>query len=350
MATILLGVTDTHWSPRKPRSRRDDFIATQVRKIQDIVKLSKRLNWRGRPQSAQAIIHSGDMFHNNKGDQIDRSLDTTLISAIQPRPECPWLAIPGNHDMENDRVEALKSHPMGVFHIAGVVDLVIWPHYRVVKGPEPSDPPVIVTGIPYTQEGPAKWLAAQSVSQDLVRLKRSIAPNAHVVLMTHCHWGPVEGQINGEPIVAHYLATEAGATVHMYGHPHTNDGVSLIQGPDGPISIVGPGALIRGTLAEHDVNRQPNIMIAAFNGDGTHECVLVPIPHEPAEVVFDLEKHERQRQERVREERFVQQLRTLTPETTDPEQLLVAASDRTPARVLMKTRSFIEEATIEMNQ
>jgi len=345
MATILIGIADPHWADKRPGSRRDDFRATQQRKMADVVKLGARLNIDGQAQEAQGICVAGDLFHQNEGQRIDRRLDTQLAKTLNDSL-CPWFAIPGNHDMKNNRLDSLSSHPMGTLAAAGLLTITLWPDYEIVRGPNEGDPPVIITGREYTTEGPGRWLEHMASTGDLRKLKEEIG--AQVLLMTHNFWGLQASVIMGEPVLAHNSIREIGADICLFGHPHVFDGEVIVQDSGGQISIVGPGALLRGTLAEHDINRVPKIVVMIFKADGTHEVIFTSIPHEPAEKVFDLESHERQKTQKRVEERFIKELQSLETRSVKMEDVIVAAEEKTPAAVIQKARSFLTQAETEI--
>jgi hypothetical protein len=123
------------------------------------------------------------------------------------------------------------------------------------------------------------------------------------------------------------------------------DGVSTIQDDYGQPSIVGPGAFIRGTLAEHDVTRQPMIAVIVFNENGTHQIKLVAVPHLPAEQVFDLEKHKKVRREAEVETQFIQELGMIDTNGQTLAQLMETAElGGTPSPILMMSRQYITRA------
>ena len=351
MPTFIISLCDPHFSDKKPRSRRDDFIATQRRKLNDVMKLAGGFRWKDQLVQASAIAVGGDMFHQAKGRLISRSLDQALCSQFKRSP-CPILAIAGNHDMDRDRLESLKEHPLGTLAASGLVKLVHWPDYVVIGGVA-DRPPVIVTGKQYVLEGPRSWLDMLRETQKLAELKAVVHqdyPNApaQAFVMTHNFWGPVDAMFQAEPILGHHHAAGTGANVILYGHPHTFDGTTEVEDGDYHVSVVGPGALIRGTIAEKDVRREPRIAITAFNEDGTHEVMFVKIPHEPAESVFDLEQHERVRRERTIQERFVRSLEELQTAQKKPEDILAQAERKVPMAVVTLARSYLTQAEAEV--
>jgi acyl-CoA synthetase (AMP-forming)/AMP-acid ligase II len=166
--------------------------------------------------------------------------------------------------------------------------------------------------------------------------------------MTHNFWGPEDGNIFGDIVVGHGNVVGTGIDALLYGHPHSDDGVVLVPDGDRTVSIIGPGAMLRNTIAEHDVTRRPKIAITAHDSDGNHEVITAAIPHAAPELVFDLEKHERVKKERAAEERFILELSRLQATTKSPEEILESAGERFSPRVLTRTREFLAAAEAEV--
>jgi Icc-related predicted phosphoesterase len=342
MATIILGITDTHWTEKRPRSRTDpNFKNTQARKIKDLFRLAKQIKMPGQSQSgATAIVHSGDLFHQPYGKLISRRLDTWIIPLLRESP-VPLYAIPGNHDMKAHRQESLEDHPYGVLLADDIIKQATWPTYYVVG----DNPPVIITGREFTPQGPKPWLDNLRVNSDLINLKKSLSESTgkkvQTLALTHCWWGPVDGVNRGEPLVGYNSVADTGIDIMMYGHPHTMDGINKIQDSFGQSLIIGPGAFIRGTLAEHDVNRQPMINVMFFYEDGTHSALLVAVPHDPPAKVFDLAKHQKVKKEAEVETQFIQELSKIDTKDQTLEQLLEKAGQGTPPQVLSLAKQYI---------
>lgn len=343
MATIILGIVDTHWSEKRPRSRKDDFKKTQERKIQDLFRLASGISIAG-ATGASAILHGGDMYHQPEGKLISRRLDTWLSSLLRNSP-VPILTIPGNHDMKAHRMESLDNHPYGVLLANQVIKQVTWPGYQVVG----TDPPVIVTGREFREEGPSAWLDWLSSSGELNNfkggLKSSTGANVQCAAATHSWWGPVDTINRGQPVCSYNHLKGTGIDIMLYGHPHTCDGVMRVQDDSGQLSVVGPGAFVRGTVAEHDINREPKVAILVFNSDGTRDVKLVSIPHESAEIVFDLERHNRVKREAEVEEKFVEECKKLGQTSKSLKEVLSAVDGKGfPPNVFTLVRQYLTRA------
>ena len=220
MPTIVTSIADPHWTERKPSSRKDaNFIETQARKITDWMTLNEKINIDGQVGAHAAGI-AGDLFHQPKGPVVSRVLDRMLLQKFRKRT-CPYVAIPGNHDMERWRLESTNDHPYGVLKDAGVITETIWPNYMVVG----KDPPVILVGKEFVKEGPTPWLAHLRESKALIEIKKKVSEKfqckAQCLALTHCWWGPIDGVNRGGPVTGHLQVRGTGINAVVYGHPHT---------------------------------------------------------------------------------------------------------------------------------
>lgn len=315
-ATVVLGISDPHWHSRRPSKRRDhDWMGTQRRKIQDLLTVAQKIKVNG-TVGASAIQIAGDLFHVPEAERISRSLDMMLITELKKSP-CPILTIPGNHDMQAERLESLNRHPYGILCNTNIITDVSWPNYLLVG----EDPQVIVTGYPYTPDGPAAWLNMLTTSRDLTRLKDQLSQKSGkrvwASVMTHNHWGEQHGY-DAKHIhrTGKYLLLGTGIDVCHYGDPHTFDGVEWLEDGTHRTALVGPGAFIRGTLAEHDINRQPCFSVFRFFDDRC-EIEMVPIPHEPSDQVFNLERHVAEKKRAEYQSKFMDTIHHLHEKTTD---------------------------------
>jgi hypothetical protein len=319
-------------------SRTDtDWVQTQLLKITNLHRLAEKIQLDGRV-GADGILHAGDLFHQPKGELISRRVDIWLAKKLNESLFI-WDTIPGNHDMKGHRLDSLETHPYGSLVAAGLINQVTWPNY-VVRG---SDPPVIVTGKEFVPEGPGPWLKFLADTRELYTIKNQVGENAKCVALTHGWWGPTETTNRGEPVTPHDAVK--GIDAMVYGHPHTLDGITYVQDETSNIPIIGPGAFIRGTIAEHDVNRKPQIAVLVFKSNAPSQVMLVAVPHEPPEKVFNLEGRKRQQAAQDVQMQFIAECRQLETTALTIEALMAsAAANGTSSRAINLAREFIVRA------
>lgn len=331
--TTIVSLADPHFRETNPVSRKDDFCGALFRKFHWIYERARQLG-------AASIAIAGDIFDQPRGQRINRRLDHRILELIEQSP-CPWDVIPGNHDLDHVRMESLENHPLGILERTGAVSMVCWPSYTL-RG---DDPPVVVTGKEYRLEGISGWLEGLRVTGDLRSLKESLG--AGCLALTHGYWADGDSEEHGEPVLAHSRLLGTGIEVAVWGHPHRFEGINKVPSGDRVIYNVGPGALMRGTLAEHDTTRTPRMVVARFHGDGGVEVDLEQIPCEPAEHVFDLAKHERIKRQRKIRERSVEILKELNFRGTDLESLVESQAGSVPPGVLKFVNHYLNLAQQE---
>jgi DNA repair exonuclease SbcCD nuclease subunit len=337
--TTITGITDSHWSNRRPASRVDeDWIGTQSRKIDDFFRVSIELQ-------AQALVHGGDLFNQPKGNLIDRVVDQWLMEKFRKAP-APWYTIPGNHDMFGHKVDSLKSHPYGCLEKAGLITSVMWPNYTLVG----SDPIVLITGKEFHPDGPASWLESLRDEETLIRWKEDVQKEygVPVFALALCHgfWGPANDWQFGEVVTSYCEICSTGIDVVLTGHDHACKGVQVIEDDDGFKYIIEPGALLRGTIAEKDVGREPKIVGMDFESEGHHDFWLESIPHEPPELVFNFENQEKKKKRQEVEALFIEACRDLQAKGPTIEVVLntIESNGSVSARVAMLTREYLTQA------
>ena len=337
--TFVTGIVDSHWSNRRPVSRTDkDWIGTQSRKLDDFFRISAELK-------AQALVHGGDLFNQPNGKLIDRSVDQWLMEKFRAAP-APWYTIPGNHDMAGHRVESLKSHPYGCLEKAGLINSVIWPNYALVG----SDPIILITGKEFHPDGPIAWLENLRDEETLMSWKNDIAQEygVHVFALALCHgfWGPENGWSFGEVVTSYTEICSTGIDVVLTGHDHACKGINQIEDDDCYRWVIEPGALLRGTIAEKDIGREPKMVIMNFESEGHHDIRLESIPHDAPELVFNFDNQKKEKKQQEIANMFIEECRKLQVSGTTIEVILntIESEGTISSRVAVLTREYLTRA------
>jgi exonuclease SbcD len=337
--TFVTGIADSHWSNRRPASRTDeDWIGTQSRKLDEFFRISKELQ-------AQALVHSGDLFNQPKGQLIDRSVDQWLMEKFRKAP-APWYTIPGNHDMFGHKVDSLKSHPYGCLEKAGLITSVMWPNYALIG----SDPVILITGREFNADGPVSWLESLRDEETLIDWKKDISRECgvpvFVLALCHGFWGPENGWQFGEIVTSYSEICGTGIDVVLTGHDHACKGIQQLENEDGYQWVIEPGALLRGTIAEKDIGREPKMVVLDFESSGHHEFNLVTIAHDAPEYVFNFDNQKKEKKRQEVEHMFIEECRRLQTKGTTIEVILnTIESDQTvSSRVASLTREYLVRA------
>ncbi len=259
MAEYLL-VNDVHLADRPPSSCTDTYLGDLFDLIESILDVATR-------RAAEAVIFAGDVFHLKTPTRTSHATVMRFIEILADAP-CQILIVPGNHDMQHDRIESiLESQPLGVVFRSGVAAPLIGIHGLrdgLVRHP--------VFGVPWLKHFTAATVAEAFTDFDLL--------TGHRLVVTHAPLYPPGKELPYENYPAADWAAAMGGhgTVH-YGHVHEPHGIYTVGG----VTFSNPGALSRGSLHEHNLTRP--VQIAVWDSDTGH-ISHQPLPHKPASEVL----------------------------------------------------------------
>ncbi len=268
MKALLVG--DIHLNDRPPSLRTDSYTDDILLKLKHTVAAAQLLHGNN---SLDAVIWAGDVFHTKAPHRTSHSLVQRVLEIGSQYP-VPWFIVPGNHDLQHDRLESLDTQPLGTLFKAGTAIPLIGAH-----------PELPLYGIPFLQF----W-------EDLPTYMRLY--NEHVatdprdlpyLVVTHAPIMPP-----GITVPYEFIASEDWATLQQsgycyYGHIHERHGVYQT----GNITFCNQGALSRGSLHENDLRRDPSITF--FNSDEVDplQCFKrIAIPYRPIAEVMKLTEKE----------------------------------------------------------
>lgn len=259
-------VNDVHLSDRPPSSCTDTYLA-------DLFDLLRGVGDIAAQRSANAVIFAGDFYHHKTPGRTSHATVRATIDVLRDYP-CPSYVVPGNHDMQHDRLDSIDTtQPLGVVIASGALRLLNgW-----MKSSHDLDGLDLIYGVPWL------WrFDDQSVGDALEDWRHCDPEDAHGLVVTHAPLYPPGQELKYEYYHAAKWADamDNWGTVH-YGHVHEPHGIYVVDG----VTFSNPGALSRGSLHEHNLIRE--IKIAVWNSD-TGDIDHVVVPHKPAEEVFRL--------------------------------------------------------------
>jgi len=264
---LLMG--DIHLRDRPPSACTDSY-------LDDILDLLRHVGTVATQRQCEAIIWAGDVFDcKTPGRTSHRTLIDT-IDLLHAYP-CPTYVVPGNHDMQHDRLDSIATtQPLGVLLASGALNLLHgW------MGPTDKldthgwlDP---VYGVPWLQD-----FTDDTVHRALDLYREDPGDLDHHLVVTHAPLYPAGRELPYEnyPTTAWANAMNNHGSV-FYGHVHEPHGVHTAAG----VVFCNPGAISRGSLHEHNLHRP--IQVAAWDS-ATGQFTLLDIPHKPADQVFRL--------------------------------------------------------------
>lgn len=267
MRVLLVG--DIHLSDRPPSIRTEAYADQIFAKLEYTVGLREELK-------ADAVVWAGDVFHIKAPSRTSHYL-VQRTATLGKSYGVPWLIVPGNHDMQHDRLESLDRQPLGVLYRAGAIPLI---GEQEVAGET-------LYGVPYLQQWSDLRIALRGWREGSARL-----------LVTHAPIFPPGETVPYEFIDAEDWGRQMERPGHVYyGHIHDLHGAYETENA----TFCNQGALSRGSLHESTLRRKPAVTLVETDEDGAIAFTRYEVPHLPAEEVFTLAEH---RDDEARQERL----------------------------------------------
>jgi len=110
----FVSCNDLHISERNPVSRTDNYQEAIFAKLDQVKKLAVAVK-------ARAVLIAGDIFHEKT--RVPYSLTCRFLNWCTSIRVLgiDVVAIPGNHDLKNDRYDSLSGHPLGLLFKTGII-------------------------------------------------------------------------------------------------------------------------------------------------------------------------------------------------------------------------------------
>lgn len=277
MAKFAL-VSDVHLADHPPSSCTETYSA-------DVLQLLHRSVQLANSTGAAALIIAGDLFHIKAPSRTSHKLVVAVMTVLS-EAKCKVYVVPGNHDMQHDRLDSLERQPLGVLAESGVVELLMgwgeWPVY----------------GVPWLQTWDEEHVSA-ALGEYREQLFERGTGTVKPLVVTHAPLYPPGKELPYEFFPVDLFAAMMGAAGHVfYGHVHEPHGVYSAGG----VTFCNNGALSRGSLHEYNMNRQVGATVWDSQA-GTFS--FVPLPHRPASEVFRLAEHQQQAEVQGRLDSFL---------------------------------------------
>jgi len=251
--------TDTHFRGTAPENRTDDFFATQLRKLDEVLEIAQE-------EGASAILHGGDLFdrpdtaHSVVAEVFRRYAASTI----------PTYIVQGNHDEYGMNPETVQRAMFGLGTASGL--------FRQL-----SERPVFLreggfavqlTGSPYRAD-----IDTETPREGYILRRKNADIAIHVV----------HGMFLLKPFmpIAHTLpdqvVEETFADLTLTGHEHVGFRPQTYDGK----TIANPGALVRTNIHRNEIARMPQVAIVEIDGSGMHVRYRKLKSARPGEEVMD---------------------------------------------------------------
>lgn len=312
MRGLLVG--DIHLSDRPPSLRTEDYVHQIIEKLLFTVKLAEE-------QKAMFVAWAGDVFHLKAPTRTSHWL-VQQVAQIGQSYHVPWLIVPGNHDVQHDRLESLDRQPLGVLFQAGAIcldgEVSVWEDETVF-------------GVPWLKD----WRTELPAYME--RWRESSAP----LMVTHAPIVPPGVDKPYEVIDARDWARlmQPHKGDVYYGHMHDPDGVYEVTNEvlEWQAIFSNEGGLSRGTLHETSLARKPAVTLYDTDRPWAEDQVIpenpfpfqrIEVPHLPAEAVFRLVQKIADEVKEERLDEFLESLGETTLEALSVEKVIADLKEK----------------------
>ena len=275
--------TDTHINDKPPESRCDDYMETLLDKLRQVGEIA-------REKGVDAVLDNGDFFHNKAASRNSHLLVRKVADLHRSYP-CPVYENPGNHDFPYGNVDYISKQPLGVLFATGV-----FTRMDDIRFEDEEGLVVRVVGLPYKMEFSVFDFDIDRGDEDVL------------IVCAHTYASPTGTEAFGrEQFLSYQDLAECTPDAFVFGHYHIDQGIQEVLGK----KFINVGAISRGSLTNDNLSRIPKVgyIRVTKNSDGVEiHTEAIDLEVKPASEVFDLEKHERIREERKDIDEFINTL------------------------------------------
>ncbi len=313
----ILCLADIHATERPPSSCTDTYWP-------DLLDLLMQTCTIAHERQVRAVVWAGDVFHHKAPSRTSHRLVQSLIEVIKGYP-CPVYIVPGNHDMQNDRIESVNvTQPLGVLYEAGARLLSGW------EGDNNLGDELPLFGVPWLQEYGAYTEESDHAVGKALERYADWEDREHCLVVAHAPLYPPDQELEYEYFPASRWAEAMGWKGScFYGHVHEPHGVWKLAGTRedehaivsevGKVTFCNNGALSRGSLHEYNLKREVGCTIW-WSNTGVFE--FVPLDARPASEVFRLEQRDQAVTSKVKLDEFLADIGSTKLEVLSVESVL----------------------------
>lgn len=256
----ILFFTDTHYTARSPRNRKDDLFETSLEKTQEIVQLANSLD-------VDFCLHGGDFF--DKPDVTD--LVAGKVAKILRTLNCELYGIAGGHDLFGNNIERINNTKLGLLEGTGIIKILTHPLTDKIifnKGPY---------SLQLTGTSSHFGIDNENIKDDYIITQKDAMYSLHIV----------HGMLMPKPFIpgAAVVLTEdiknTLADITIAGHYHLGFKPVVI---DNKI-FINPGGMVRKNNDEKEIERTPGVLLLEFGESITYNFIPLKTAKDGEEVL-----------------------------------------------------------------
>lgn len=322
----VIVVNDVHLRDNPPSSATETYQDDLFDLLHQVAVIAKE-------RDAQ-VIFSGDVVDFKQPARTSHRLIQRAIEAFREFDNA--LVVPGNHDLQQDRLDSLMTtQPLGVIIRSGALTVLDGWHL---------DLPVY--GVPWQQqwyntevmfEVFDRWRSAGGVDEGP---ENAVIDLDKALVVTHASIFPAKQDVIFERLPMTGSEGLPEAMGHMgylaHGHIHDDHGVHESEG----VTFCNFGALSRGSLTES--NRERQVSVALWTPEGGFE--RIDLDARPSEEVFRITEIEQKKAEKIDLDNFLSQVgqNTLEQSTTESVRSYIEGHESVPAPVKKRAITILE--------
>jgi len=238
----LLFFTDSHIRGTSPKNRKDDFVHTLEKKLEEIVDIieANRVDY---------VLHGGDLF-----DRPDVSIAiVSRFSRVFKKIKVPMYVVSGNHDVYGHNPQTIGRTMIGLLSELDIFNLIERDE-RIIL--EKEGLRVQVTGQPYIYDidEPVnrKYYMVEDVEEDINYAIHIV----HGMLLDRPF-------IKGVPYTLVEDIRDTKADITLAGHYHSGFDRIKIDGK----YFINPGSIVRISNSLREMDRRPKVIIIDLGED-----------------------------------------------------------------------------------
>jgi len=278
----ILYFTDTHFSYQRPKYRIDDFLETQINKLQQIQQIIK-------DEKIELVIFGGDMFHSYQPHNV--ILGEVLHEFL--KFDRLIFAIMGNHDLIGYNHNALPETGLGVMCKAGAAQLIKQETKFIPK----NNPELTMFAIHYRKQ--------QDLSTYDLKLEKDKVYGTKIIV-SHDMITPTTQKY--ESILIKDVAETTNADIILCSHYHG----SFLEKVN-KTWFINPGALVRRKIT--DADHKPQVTIIEI--DKKIKIDFIPLVTKKNNEIFNIEAMDKIKAKKVNLEDFITLLKETRIKDTD---------------------------------